>query len=305
MIGGAPDPVAPFSHAVETDGWVFVTGQMPFTATSNTSPYPEGIEAQTRQVMENLRRVLAGCGLAFEHVVSARVFLARFQQDYERMNAVYARYFPEGRRPARTCVGVTALARGALVEIDFVARRPRERSGVFESFLEELEARTAIEDCLKRFARAVDRQDWQAARATYHDDAVDDHGFFKGPPDAFLAHVAKLHEHQDHSMHFNTNVLIEFSSKERAFVETYVLVLQRYRPGAPNVPAGSQGLRNIASARYLDRFEKRNGEWRVAHRTLVFGDIVAEPMKEPHRFPPEFTEQKHGMDDPLYTLRSG
>jgi 2-iminobutanoate/2-iminopropanoate deaminase len=127
MIGGAPDPVAPFSHAVESDGWVFVTGQMPFSGTSNTSPYPEGIEAQTRQVMENLRRVLSGCGLGFEHVVSARIFLTRFEDDYERMNAVYAIYFPEGKRPARTCVGVTALARGALVEIDFIARREHER----------------------------------------------------------------------------------------------------------------------------------------------------------------------------------
>ena len=303
MIGGAPDPVAPFSHAVEADGWVFVTGQMPFSETSNTSPYPEGIEAQTRQVMGNLQRVLAGCGLDLEQVVAARIFLTRFEQDYERMNKVYAAYFPADKRPARTCVGVTALARGALVEIDFVARRPSGQSRVFASFLEELEARTAIEDCLKRFARAVDRQDWKAARACYHDDAFDDHGFFKGPPDAFLAHVAKLHEHQDHSMHFNTNVLIEFSSKERAFVETYVLVLQRYRPGSPNVPAGSAGVRNIASARYLDRFEKRNGEWRVAHRTLVFGDLASDEMKTPHRFPPEFTEQKHGMDDPLYALK--
>jgi 2-iminobutanoate/2-iminopropanoate deaminase len=125
MVGGAPDPVAPFSHAVEVDGWVFVTGQMPFSGTSNTSPYPEGIEAQTRQVMENLKRVLAGCGLGLEHVVSARVFLTRFEQDYERMNAVYATYFPEGHRPARTCVGVSALARGALVEIDFIARRSK------------------------------------------------------------------------------------------------------------------------------------------------------------------------------------
>jgi hypothetical protein len=48
MISGAPDPVAPFSHAVESDGWVFVTGQMPFVGTSLDSPYPEGIEAQTR-----------------------------------------------------------------------------------------------------------------------------------------------------------------------------------------------------------------------------------------------------------------
>lgn len=162
----------------------------------------------------------------------------------------------------------------------------------FESFLDELEARTAIEDCLKRFARAVDRQDWKAARAAYHDGAFDDHGFFKGPPDAFLAHIAKLHEQQDHSMHFNTNVLIEFQARDRAFVETYVLVLQRFHD-----------RRVTASARYLDRFEKRNGEWRVAHRTLVFGDLVSEPMAEPPSFPPEFTVQKHDMTDVLYSLK--
>jgi 2-iminobutanoate/2-iminopropanoate deaminase len=123
MIQGAPDPVAPFSHAVEVDGWVFVTGQMPFTGTSTTSAYAEGIEAQTRQVMENLKRVLSGCELGLENVVAARVFLTRFEQDYEAMNLVYAEYFAAGKRPARTCVGVTALARGALVEIDFIARR--------------------------------------------------------------------------------------------------------------------------------------------------------------------------------------
>jgi reactive intermediate/imine deaminase len=127
MIPGAPDPVAPFSHAVEVDGWVFVTGQMPFSGVSNTSAYPEGIEAQTRQVMENLKRVLAGCQLSLQDVVAARVFLTRFDEDYERMNAVYASYFPAGKRPARTCVGVTALARGARVEIDLIARRGQER----------------------------------------------------------------------------------------------------------------------------------------------------------------------------------
>ncbi len=124
MIDDAPDPVAPFSHAVESDGWVFVTGQMPFTGTSIDAPYPEGIEAQTRQVMKNLATVLEGCGLGLEHVLQARVFLLHFDEDYAAMNAVYASYFEAGRRPARTCVGVTGLAKGARVEIDFVARRP-------------------------------------------------------------------------------------------------------------------------------------------------------------------------------------
>jgi reactive intermediate/imine deaminase len=127
MIGGAPDPVAPFSHAVEADGWVFVTGQMPFTATSNTSPYPESIEDQTHQVMKNLVTVLEGCGLTLADVAAVRVFLRHFDDDYERMNAVYATYFPAGRRPARTCVGVTGLARGARVEIDLIARRQGAR----------------------------------------------------------------------------------------------------------------------------------------------------------------------------------
>lgn len=124
MIDGAPDPVAPFSHAVEQDGWVFVTGQMPFSGTANDSLYPEGIEAQTHQVFANLRRVLQGIGLDLVHVVQARVYLLHFDKDYARMNAVYAGYFDPGRRPARTCIGVSGLARGARIEIDFVARRP-------------------------------------------------------------------------------------------------------------------------------------------------------------------------------------
>jgi reactive intermediate/imine deaminase len=123
MIGGAPDPVAPFSHAVEADGWVFLTGQMPFAGTSNTSPYPATIEEQTHQVMQNLLAVLHGCALGLDDVAAVRVFLRHFDDHYERMNAVYANYFPPERRPARTCIGVTGLARGALVEIDMIARR--------------------------------------------------------------------------------------------------------------------------------------------------------------------------------------
>jgi enamine deaminase RidA (YjgF/YER057c/UK114 family) len=97
MIAAAPTPVAPFSHAVE---------------------------AQTRRVMENLLLVLQGLGLGLEHVVVARVFLTRFKEDYAAMNRTYASYFPPERLPARTCVGVTGLARDALVEIDLIARRP-------------------------------------------------------------------------------------------------------------------------------------------------------------------------------------
>ncbi len=124
MIEAAPRPVAPFSHAVEADGWVFVTGQMPTDAEDDAAPLPAGVEAQTRKVMDNLKIVLAGLGLGLEHVVSVRAYLTRFAEDYAAMNRTYASYFPDDRRPARTCVGVTGLARGALVEIDLIARRP-------------------------------------------------------------------------------------------------------------------------------------------------------------------------------------
>ena len=77
--------------------------------------------------MKNLVTVLEGCDLTLADVAAVRVFLRHFDDDYERMNAVYATYFPAGRRPARTCVGVTGLARGARVEIDLIARRQGAR----------------------------------------------------------------------------------------------------------------------------------------------------------------------------------
>jgi 2-iminobutanoate/2-iminopropanoate deaminase len=124
MIPGAPTPVAPFSHAVEVDGWMFLTGQMPTNPNDDAAPLPAGVEAQTRRVMDNLVIVLKGTSLGLEHVVAVRAFLTHFERDYGPMNAVYRSYFPADRLPARTCIGVTGLARNALVEIDCIARRP-------------------------------------------------------------------------------------------------------------------------------------------------------------------------------------
>ncbi len=123
MISGGPKPVAPFSHAVETDGFVFVTGQMPDTPQA-PGVLPEGIVAQTRAAMENLKVVLAGLDLGLQHVVMTRVYLTRFKEDYAAMNETYRTFFAPDRLPARTCVGVTGLAYDALIEIDLMCRRP-------------------------------------------------------------------------------------------------------------------------------------------------------------------------------------
>jgi 2-iminobutanoate/2-iminopropanoate deaminase len=123
MIAGGPKPVAPFSHAVETDGFVLITGQMPDTPEA-PGVLPEGIVAQTHAVMANLKKVLTGVRLGFEHVAMARIYLTDFKRDYAAMNQTYRSYFAPDRLPARTCVGVTGLAYEALIEIDLMARRP-------------------------------------------------------------------------------------------------------------------------------------------------------------------------------------
>ena len=123
LLPDAPKPVARYSHAVEAGSFVFVTGQLATDPDDDATPIPEGIEAQTRKVMDNLSRVLKGCGLSFANVVFVRIYLTDFKRDYAPMNAIFATYFTEGRRPGRTTVGVTDLARGGIVEIDLIAFR--------------------------------------------------------------------------------------------------------------------------------------------------------------------------------------
>jgi len=115
-----PPPTAAYSHAVRAGDSLFVTGQLGVNPRSNIL-VPGGIVAQTRQVMENLKTVLAGAGTTLDRAVMVRIYLMDFA-DYPSMNAEYARHFAPGRLPARTTVGVTALALGAAVEIDLIVR---------------------------------------------------------------------------------------------------------------------------------------------------------------------------------------
>jgi len=124
LFSSGPRPVAPFSHAVETDGWVILTGQMPTDPDAPDAPLPDGIVEQTERVMANLALILVELGLGLDHIVQCRCFLTQFERDYEAFNNSYKSHFPANRLPARTTVGVTALAVGALVEIDCIARRP-------------------------------------------------------------------------------------------------------------------------------------------------------------------------------------
>ena len=119
-FSSAPQKVAPFSHAVRAGEYLFITGQMPTLKNDSTILVDGGIEAQTHQVMKNLLEVLDAAGSSLEKVIFARVYLVNFG-DFDKMNKVYASYFEKDKRPARTCIGVTGLAVGASVEIDFIA----------------------------------------------------------------------------------------------------------------------------------------------------------------------------------------
>jgi len=119
-FSSAPQKVAPFSHAVRAGEYLFITGQMPTLKNDSTILVDGGIEAQTHQVMRNLLKVLDAAGSSLEKVIFARVYLVNFG-DFDKMNKVYASYFEKDKLPARTCIGVTGLAVGASVEIDFIA----------------------------------------------------------------------------------------------------------------------------------------------------------------------------------------
>ncbi len=115
----APAAIGPYSQAIETNGMVFVSGQLPIDAA--TGNMPEGVEAQTRQSLENMKCILEAAGLTMNHIVKTTVFLADMSL-FAGMNGVYATFF-DGDFPARCAFAVKSLPKDALVEIECIAAR--------------------------------------------------------------------------------------------------------------------------------------------------------------------------------------
>ena len=112
---GAPAAIGPYCHAVKVCDLLFTSGQIPLTLEGGM---PEGIEAQTEQVFDNLEAVLAEAGTRLDRVVKATVFVTDLG-DFAKLNAIYEKRFG-AHKPARSTVQVAALPRGASVEIEFV-----------------------------------------------------------------------------------------------------------------------------------------------------------------------------------------
>jgi 2-iminobutanoate/2-iminopropanoate deaminase len=119
---GGPKPGGPYSPAIVSGGFVFVAGQV--GRRPATGEVPEGLEAQTRQTLENVRALLIAAGCDFKDVVKTGVFLARAEH-FQAFNAVYREYFTEPY-PARTTIVAALVAENLLVEVDVIVRLPEK-----------------------------------------------------------------------------------------------------------------------------------------------------------------------------------
>ena len=116
----APAPVGPYNQAVLAAGWLYCSGQIPLDPATGAMVGDGDVAAETRQVLRNLNAVLTEAGATPAQVVRTTVFLADLA-DFQTVNALYAEVFGEGVSPARACVQVAALPKGARVEIDCIA----------------------------------------------------------------------------------------------------------------------------------------------------------------------------------------
>jgi reactive intermediate/imine deaminase len=120
ITSAAPAPVGPYNQAVKTAGVLYCSGQIALDPASGAMVGGGDVEAETRQVLANLQAVLTEAGCTPQQVVRTTVFLADLA-DFAKVNAIYAEVFGSGVSPARACVEVAALPKGARVEIDCIA----------------------------------------------------------------------------------------------------------------------------------------------------------------------------------------
>lgn len=163
-----------------------------------------------------------------------------------------------------------------------------------EQALRELVDRQAITDCLNRYARGLDRKDLDMLRSAYHDDAVDHHGAMGDySPDSLIEDWLIRDGERVFSQHLLVNTSIDLDG-DQAHAETYFqLVIEigaDVRPGDPRL--------SVTGGRYVDRFERRSGQWRIARRAVVVEYKAALDSMPDH--PGRLMWSRRSKDDPSY-----
>jgi hypothetical protein len=179
---------------------------------------------------------------------------------------------------------------------------------------ERLADRAQIQDVMYRWCRAVDRLDEDAIRGVFHPDAIDNHGPFVGGVEDLIVWLTGRHRTIPFSMHLVSNMLIEFAGKDSALAETYIFAALRYSADGKAALAaftgGTAGQPGAATdslswARYIDRFERRGGEWRIARRTVAFdSSLMQDVPADAPAFDPSWAVGRRDKDDPIYRERA-
>lgn len=175
--------------------------------------------------------------------------------------------------------------------------------------------RLQIQDAVYTWCRGVDRRDWALVREAFHPDAHDDHGSYRGGVDGLVGYLRSRHGAVLQSMHHVGNILIEFAGPDLALAESYVVGHSRVMPADRAARMAALGyddgkdagpLDAMQSGRYLDRFERRQGRWRIAHRTLVWeANFVRPGTPEIWRGAVPRTLARRDGEDALYRIRRG
>ncbi|MDX2158428.1 MAG: nuclear transport factor 2 family protein [Hyphomicrobiaceae bacterium] len=172
--------------------------------------------------------------------------------------------------------------------------------------LQKLIDKDEIRDLMARYCRGVDRADWDLVRSTYHPDAYDDHGDYKGGVDGFIAFARSRTGGATQVMHFLGECLIEFASRDVAVAETYFFTAHTLGPEAQRQygATGDRGPVQLSHyGRYADRVERRDGAWRIAHRIVIF-ETTRLALGEVPPLKADWARFSRNTSDPIYRLRA-
>jgi len=173
-----------------------------------------------------------------------------------------------------------------------------------EEFLAQLKAEREITKTLLRYARGSDRKDFELMGSAYHPGAIDHHGPCNGSIENFVEWCHGHHEKYDTMMHMLGHPLIEWQG-DIAFTETYCLIFQKLKPEATY--AGEVSIDVFIACRYVDKFECRNGEWKIAERNVVYDWVKKNwdtQQNSPHQIGGEgFIIGQRSMEDMVYKIR--
>ena len=180
-----------------------------------------------------------------------------------------------------------------------------------DTAVQRLADRKASRDCLHRYARGIDRRNWEFLTSAFHPGATLDQGDFKGTIEDMVEAVKLRHAAIAQSAHLLTNTLIEFDGPDGAVVETYFLALLRNGNlppamrvallGAQAPEAGDIDMQSLG--RYIDRFERRDGAWKIARRVCVAETLTAQSAPSGPTLSPAWVMANRDPDDALWTMR--